>query len=123
MIPKEITLPKALHELHGETTRISALVMAYLAGLIVAGVTVCAVLPAGLPVWKVLLVGFLYLDMAAGMVANLSTYTNQYYQRKPRLRTGFILLHCLHPALFGLVLPAGWPFFVFVGAFTLGAAG
>jgi hypothetical protein len=116
---KEIIIPKILHELHGEKTRISTLSMVYLAGLIAAGVVVYQVIPSALPIWKVILVGLLFLDIAGGVVANLSTSTNQYYQGKTGLRLGFTLLHILHPALFIVVLPEAWPYFMFVGIFTL----
>ncbi len=119
MMDKEIKIPIALHELHGEKTRLSTLITVYLAGLVVAGVVVAQILPAALPLWKVVLVGILYLDIAGGVVANLSTSTNQYYQGKPGLRLGFTLLHILHPALFIAVLPEAWPYFGFVGIFTL----
>ena len=122
MLDKEITIPKALHELHGQKTRISTLGTVYLASFIVAGVAVHQILPGGLPAWKVLLVLILYLDIAGGVVANLSTSTNRFYQEKTQLRVGFILLHCLHPALFISVLPESWPYFVFVGIFTLASA-
>jgi len=121
MQDKEVTIPKALRELHGETARLSTLVLVYLAGLIAAGVVVIHLLPVGLPAWKTLLVAILYLDIASGVVANLSTSTNQYYKDKPKLRTVFALLHVLHPAGFILVLPQAWPYFVFTGLFTLGA--
>lgn len=119
MIHKEISIPKTLHELHGEKSRISTLITVYLAGLVAAGVAVFQSLPVGFPAWKVVLVGILYLDIAGGVVANLSTSTNQYYQGKPGLRLVFALLHILHPVLFSVVLPEAWPYFAFVGIFTL----
>lgn len=84
--------------------------------------TVLQLLPAGFPTWKYVVVGILYLDIASGAVANLSTSTNQYYRGKTRLRIGFLLLHSLHPALFITVLPEAWPYYLFAGTFTLVSA-
>lgn len=122
MLAKEISLPKALHELHGERTRLSTLALVYLAGLAAAGVVAWQLLSAGLAAWQIALASLLFLDIGGGVVANLSTSTNQYYQRKPGLRVTFLLLHILQPALLALAFSAVLPYTIFTAGFTLGTA-
>ena len=119
MIHKEINLPRIFHELHGQKTRLSTLILVYLAGVAVAGLVISQILPEKLPIWKICLVGILYVDMGGGVVANLSTSTNQFYQAKPCLRIGFLLLHFLHPGLFILAFPIAWSYFIVTGGLTL----
>ena len=119
MCDKEIKIPKVFHELHGKTSHVSTIIMVYLAGFTAAGLILSQIIGIELPLWKIILVGILYVDIGGGVVANLATSTNQYYQGKPKLRIGFILLHLVHPALFMLVFPVFWLYFGFVGLFTL----
>jgi hypothetical protein len=123
MQDKEITVPKALHELHGDKTRLSTLVLVYLSGVIAAGLVLILLLPNELPLWKMMLIAVLYVDIAGGVVANLSTSTNQYYQDRNQQRTIFALLHILQPAIFILVFPAAWLYYVFSGLYTLMSIG
>jgi hypothetical protein len=119
MFDKEVNIPKVFNELHGEKSPLSSIIMVYLAGAVATVLVISQILPERLPVWKIVLVGILYMDIGGGVVANLSSSTNQYYQGKGRLRIGFILLHCLHPTLFILMFPDFWPYFIYIGLFTL----
>jgi hypothetical protein len=122
MLHQEIRVPKFLHELHGERTRLSTLILVYATGVLAAGLVVSQLLPLDLPAWKRALVGLLYLDLAGGVVANLSSSTNQYYQSKVSRRLVFLSLHILQPALLAMLFPEGIPYFGFAAAFTLVAA-
>jgi len=123
MINKVIKMPKVLHELNGEKTPLFTLIMVYLIGVLAAGVVVFLILPSELPTWKIVLVGILYLDITGGVVANLSTSTNQHYQGKTKLRVAFTMLHILHPLLFTIIFPEAWSYFIFVGVYTLVSVG
>ena len=122
MVDQEINIPKALHELHGEKTKLTSLVLVYLAALIISGITLFQLIPLALPVWKTVLVAVVSLDVGGGVVANLSSSTNQYYQRKANLRIVFLALHVMHPLLLMVVFPQSTAYFVFVMVFTLGSA-
>ena len=99
MIDREIKIPKVFQELHGEKPYLSTLILVYLAGIGAASIVIAIILPEGLPTWKIIFVFILYFDIGGGVVANLSTSTNQHYQGKTRLRVGLFLLHIIHPAL------------------------
>jgi hypothetical protein len=118
---KEVDIPKALQELHGERARVSTLLLTYLSGLIVAAVVVFGLLHADLPLWKVALAGLIFLDIGGGVVANFSASTQRYYQERPKLRMPFIALHVFHPAVLALLFPEFLWYFVITGLFTLAA--
>lgn len=122
MLNREINVPKALHELHGENARLSSLVLVYLAALVVGGIALWQILPLGLPVWKVVLALILFLDIGGGAAANLTSSTNQYYQKKGSLRLIFLAMHVVHPLLLMLIFPQNVWFLIFVMVFTLGSA-
>jgi hypothetical protein len=115
---REVELPRLLHELHGERTTVLNILLVYSTGILVAGIFVIGLPPAGLPLWKLLLSGFLALDIGGGVVANLSASTNLYYRERKGLRIPFILIHAIHPALFALLFPAQARYFACVFAYT-----
>jgi hypothetical protein len=119
MTMKEIRIPKALRELHGERSTLACLAIVYATGLGVAGAIVLGALPFGLAPWRLLVLALVALDIGGGVAANLSSSTNRYYAERPRLRRAFILLHVLQPAILAAVLPEAWPYFASAGAFTL----
>jgi hypothetical protein len=119
-INREIDVPKWLHELHGERTRLSTLVMVYAAALLCGGLTAWQLALTGLSGWKVALAALLLLDVGGGVVANLSSSTSLYYQQNPKLRLPFIAMHVVHPAALAALFPQSWMYFVFVMVFTLG---
>lgn len=122
MLNREINIPKVLHELHGEKARLSSLVLVYLTALVVGGIALWQMLPLGLPVWKVILAVIMFLDIGGGVTANLTSSTNQYYQKKASLRLIFLAMHVVHPLLLMLVFPQSVWFLFFVMVFTLGSA-
>lgn len=115
-------LPKFLHELHGERSRVSTLVAVYLAGLICAGVVAWQLALDGQPVWKTILGAFIFLDIGGGVVANLSSSTSRYYRERPKLRLPFLALHVIHPAALALLFPSAMPYFIYTGIVTLAGA-
>ncbi|PKN98665.1 MAG: hypothetical protein CVU42_10630 [Chloroflexi bacterium HGW-Chloroflexi-4] len=122
MLNREINIPKALHELHGEKAKLSSLVLVYLTALVVGGIALWQMLPLGLPAWKVILAVVLFFDIGGGAAANLTSSTNQYYQKKASLRPIFLAMHVVHPLVLMLVFPQNTWFLFFVMVYTLGSA-
>ncbi len=122
MLTQEINIPKVLHELHGEKARLSSLLLVYLTALVVGGIALWQMVPLELPVWKVILAVIMFLDIGGGVTANLTSSTNQYYQRKAKLRPIFLAMHVVHPLLLILVFPQSVWFLLFVMIYTLGSA-
>ncbi|PKN96169.1 MAG: hypothetical protein CVU43_22110 [Chloroflexi bacterium HGW-Chloroflexi-5] len=122
MLTQEINIPKVLHELHGEKARLSSLLLVYLTAMVVGGIALWQMVPLELPVWKVILAVIIFLDIGGGVTANLTSSTNQYYQRKVRLRPIFLAMHVVHPLLLMLVFPQNVWFLLFVMIYTLGSA-
>lgn len=122
MKDREINVPKALQELHGEKSMLSTIIMVYFAGIIAASVFIFALLPLKLPVWKYILIAVLMIDIAGGVVANLSTPTNQYYQKNRKLRIVFLSLHFIQPLVFFIIFPDFLAFFVFLFIYTIACA-
>jgi hypothetical protein len=122
MLNREINVPKALHELHGEKSRLSSILLVYLTAFVVAGIALSQMIPLGLPFWKLILAVVVFLDIGGGVTANLSSSTNQYYQKKAALRPIFLAMHIIHPLVLWLVFPQSAAFLAFVMIFTLGSA-
>ncbi len=122
MLNREISIPKALHELHGEKARLSSLLLVYITALVVGGIALWQIIPLGLPVWKAALAVVVFLDVGGGVAANLTSSTNQYYQKKAALRPIFLALHVVHPLVLMLVLPQNAGFLLFVMVYTLASA-
>ncbi len=118
----DIRIPKFLHELHGETAPLSQILLVYASALAGTVLFFIALYPYPLPLWKSALLAVLLVDIIGGVTANLSSSTNQYYQRANGRRIGFLLLHVLQPALFTLLFPEQWAYFAYVGVFALAAA-
>jgi hypothetical protein len=119
-LTKEIDIPKSLHELHGERTRVSTLLIVYLTALTAAAVSAWLLLRAGTPVWRTALAALIFMDVGGGVTANLSASTNRYYQDHPKLRLPFIAMHVFHPAVLAALFPAALPYFAYAALFTLG---
>ncbi len=117
----EIAVPKFLHELHGECTRLSTLPLVYLTALLSGGLVAWQLIQAGTAVWRVALASLIFMDVGGGVTANLSASTSRYYQEHAKLRLPFIALHVFHPAVLMALFPADWPFFLFVMVYTLAA--
>lgn len=123
MLKKEIVIPKFLHDLHGETSTPSDVALTYFGGLISAITLFAIYLQAGpeMAWWKLLLLLLTGADIGAGVVANFTRGTNKYYSgdKKKKQRTGFILLHMIHPAIFLFALKSFSASSVLMVAFVL----
>lgn len=121
MMKKTISIPKYLHEIHGKHATPLGLLLTYLAGILFGLVGAIIMYQHGVELWKALLIGFLFFDVGGGVVANLTSSTNQYYQESPKLRLVFLYLHLLQPALLALLVNEYGTFALFLAAYTLGS--
>jgi hypothetical protein len=99
-----IQVPSALHDVLGQ--RQTALSLAAIgAALVGAGVVFAALdgAHADLAVWRRVLAFLLFLDLAAGAVANVTAGTNAHYAQSARRRWVFIAIH-IHLPVFALLM-------------------
>lgn len=115
---KTIQIPHFLHEIHGEETPLLTLILVYLTGIL-AAIFIFFVSPKDLVLFKKLVFAFLYFDIAGGVVANLSSSTNLFYQKSLRTRIAYTILHFSHPAFLVFVFPSAIPYAVFTVSFAL----
>lgn len=116
---KTLNIPKFLYEIHGDKPTAYGLVLTYVTGLLAAAISGILFYNAGFELWKVLLVGFLFFDVAGGVVSNFTRSTNLYYQRSENQRIFFLLLHVLQPVLLALLVGGSWAYFVFISVYTV----
>ncbi|MBD0256369.1 MAG: hypothetical protein ICV83_11680 [Cytophagales bacterium] len=101
---KELTIPRALRELHGERARVTDLLLTYGTGLLsAASVPAFADLSMSPARWLVL--SILTMDIAGGVTANFTRGTNAYYASRPGLRLTYILLHAVQPGILIWLFP------------------
>ncbi|AHM60687.1 hypothetical protein D770_12150 [Flammeovirgaceae bacterium 311] len=94
---KELNIPGFLQELHGQRARVIDLLLTYLTGVLVCITVLYYAREMG--GWKQVVLGFLTLDLAGGIVANFTEGTNLYYKNRAGKRYFFIALHVLQPLL------------------------
>lgn len=74
-----------------------------------------------LPLWRVVLLGILTLDIFSGCVANFSHGTSKFYATRPRNRLAFIALH-VQPIIIAFLLGSGMQAAMFIWGYTIVAA-
>lgn len=116
---KNIKIPKLFQELHGEKSKISTVILVYLTGIISGYITIVDLLKFNLEIWKYLLLGIVVVDIAGGVVANLSSSTNSYYKDKKKLRIIFLLVHFIQPLILYFIFPNSMFFFMFLFFYTI----
>lgn len=120
---KTVIIPKFFHELFGEKQNIFELlliiVFTIFSAVIVGVVT--------LSEWQqyawyqLVVLVLLYLDIAGGVIANLTYSTNRHYQDRPKVRLVFIAIH-VQPLIIAFVLQTGlWVCFA-LWAYTIVSA-
>ncbi len=117
-----IAIPKWLHELHGSysSRRDLALVQGCAWGVtaLVVGVAVLE----GFDLWVVALLALLVVDIAGGVVSNVTPETNAHYNASRRARVVFLTLHVLQPALLIWLFPTWAAAIAVVAMLTLATA-
>lgn len=118
-----VRIPKFLHELFGTHQQRTELILILL-------FTVTATLAAAwstAPYWlelkwyQTLVLWLLFLDISGGVVANLSTGTNNYYNEHPKVRWVFIAIH-IQPLILAAVLQSSMFIAVAVWLYTIVSA-
>lgn len=123
---KTIKIPKFFHELLGPEQVIGDLVL-------VLAFTLGSALVVGyltyddwsqLEIYQMAVLGLLYLDIAGGVLANLTRGTDLYYAGLPKARLVFIAIH-IQPIILGFLVQGGltigmgvW-FYTILGALIL----
>ncbi|MEM9834183.1 MAG: hypothetical protein AAF944_26355 [Bacteroidota bacterium] len=112
-LSRKITIPNYLHEIHGKQALLVELLITYVTGIIATIVTLYLAWDSSLSVYQFVLLGILALDLAAGVVANLTPGAKAYYSESARRRYLFIAFHVLQPVLLMWIFPAqalsiGW---------------
>jgi hypothetical protein len=111
---KTVDVPTWLHELHGERSTWRDIVTVHLVAWVCAiGVFWLVGGPVGI------LLAILMVDIAGGVVANVTRGTNDYYARRRGHRIVFLSLHVIQPALLILLTPAPEALVIAVAAWTL----
>ncbi len=103
---RTIAVPRWLHELHGTRSTRRDLVSVQASAWGVTMPIVALALAEGLPVWAVAVVALLVVDIAGGVVSNVTPGTNAHYNDSRRARVVFLALHVVQPAALIWLLPA-----------------
>ncbi len=115
----QVKIPKLLHEIHGEVTTLSSLVFIYTIAIVAAISIYFYSNSFGFIFWKQLLLLLLTLDIAGGVVANSTKSTREYYDKQPKLRVTFIILHVLQPLALWAIFQNNFVSISAVYAYTL----
>ncbi len=121
---REIAVPRALRELHGERTTLFDLLLVYITA---AAFGVIAVVFArsrvdDFPWWKALLLFVMAADTSGGVVAGFSASTNRYYARRPGMRWFVIFGNVISPAVLYALFGGSIAWWIFVYVYTAAAA-
>lgn len=116
-----IPIPKALHEVLGETQSRTSLLLVVTTVVIAMALWARPILGVeGVGLWRRVLALLLFMDVAAGAVANLTEGTNRFYAARPAHRWGFIALH-FHLLIFAALLDLPLLPFALIWAYVIGA--
>ena len=119
---KELSIPRPLQYLHGRSASLRELCLNY--GLVLAAglaFTYAIHNEPWSPVRKILLL-LLAIDIAGGVISNLTAGTKRFYNQDTRLRNLFICLHIVQPMLMILLFPLHIISIGLMAIYTLGAA-
>ena len=116
---RTVQIPKFLYEFHGDSPTVIGLILTYIAGLIAGVLGGLAVYNSGIELWKAVLAGLLFFDVAGGVVSNFTRSTNRYHRQSQKRRAAFLAIHILHPLLMAFIVNAYWAFFILLGVYTI----
>ena len=118
-----VAIPPALHDVLGQRQTLAGLLAVGLA-ILAAAIVFATLTPdqSGLAFWRAALAALLFLDMAAGTVANFTSGTNAHYAQSPRRRWVFIAVH-LHLPLFAALMGLPLAPFVLIWAYVIVTVG
>jgi hypothetical protein len=117
-----LRIPSFLHELLGtESTPFHVALTLGAAGGLTAVVVGLSVL-AGDPMWRTALLAVLVVDLAGGVVSNVTPGTNRFYRASRRRRRIFLSLHVLQPAALVFLFPGAIAHVAVVSLYTLASS-
>lgn len=102
-----VAVPWWLHELHGTHSKRRDLALVQGCAWGVTALVAGLALAEGLALWAVVLLALLSVDIAGGVVSNVTPGTNAHYNASRRARVIFLALHVLQPATLIWLFP-GW---------------
>lgn len=100
-----VKIPKFLHEFHGKESSRFDLFITYFGALVVTFLVLVFAWPPDLSSIEKIVLVLLLLDIAGGVVANLTPGTKAFYANNPTKRKIFIGLHVLQPLLLIWLFP------------------
>ncbi|GGE68511.1 hypothetical protein [Priestia taiwanensis] len=117
---KKVKIPTFFHELFGSQQSKSEFVLVIAFTIVSTSVVGLFTLDywAGLQWYQQLILLLLYLDIAGGVIANLTSGTDQHYHERPRARWIFIAIH-VQPLLCTLLLGSSTWISVAVWCYTI----
>lgn len=120
---EKIKVPDLFQELFGKkTTKIElglSLIFAVLMTALLMAVTYAEW--SSVALWRQLLIALIAVDIAGGMIANVSYGTNAYYRTNKKARLIFITIH-IQPVLLALLLGSSFGIALTVTLYTMAAA-
>lgn len=120
MRANKIKVPKAFHEILGEENTAEQIIFILSSGTVIT-ILICYLAYGTLAHWQLMLLAVLAIDIAGGVVSNMSRGTSVYYARRPGLRWIFIGIHLLQPLCMWLLFPQELRSIVWVSVGTLTA--
>ena len=121
MLDKKVSIPSYLHELHGKQASVFDLLVVYAAAILSTAIMLYLVWDLAFPTYKMIILAVLALDLAGGVVSNLTEGTNTYYMEKPKRRYVFIGLHVVQPAILIWLFPSDVLAISMISLYTLTA--
>ncbi|WP_157488259.1 hypothetical protein [Dyadobacter crusticola] len=94
---KEVSIPPALWKLHGKKAYQTELILTYLLAILVMLFNLA--FSRSLPVWKIVILAVLSIDIGGGVVSNFTKSTIRYYREHHLSPHAFVWSHLLQSAL------------------------
>ncbi|GIN96969.1 hypothetical protein J6TS1_28390 [Siminovitchia terrae] len=117
---RQLRIPSFLHDVFGEKQSVGSILTILLFGGILTGALYYRFpeLANDLPVWRSTLALLLIFDVFAGVIANFTVSTSNFYAARKRNRIVFIAIH-VHIVLIALLLNTNIGYSVGIWAYTI----
>lgn len=117
--PRPISIPTALVKLHGEQSTLPDVVVTHAVAYLITALNGWLGWQYGLAGWQVAVLAVLTVDIAGGVVANVTAGTDRYYGDRPRLRKVFLGTHVIQPLILWWLFPESYLVILAAMAVTL----
>lgn len=115
---KKIKIPKYLKYIHGDESDLLSILSIYFIGITSSFIFI-NLTNFNIPLNANIALFLIMFDVSAGVIANFTYSTNNYYKKNKKISFIFLSLHILHPILLTLIFPSEFLFFFSVGFYTL----